>query len=92
MTNMTKHPLQPPSPLSPLTQCYVNITGTDECCNSHSHSGTSSPQIQIPANLDAPLRNPMPTIPPLPIPNPHGHGRGQGHGQCGGAQPVSLPL
>ena len=34
------------------------------------------PQIQIPANLDAPLRNPMPMIPPLPMPNPRGRGRG----------------
>ena len=83
---------------SPECECecalhYANITGTDECQNSYSHSGTHRsgspslrgdripqpvfadanliPQVQLPPNWDASLRNPMPQMPAY---NAHWHG------------------
>ena len=33
------------------------------------------PEVQLPANWDAPLKNPMPVVPPMPTPHRRGRGR-----------------
>ena len=49
------------------------------------------PEVQLPANWDAPLRNPMPVVPPVPIPPRRGRRRapsGPLHGISGQSDPA----
>jgi hypothetical protein len=47
------------------------------------------PEVQLPDNWDAPLQNPMPTVPPMPIPLRRGRGRGRGRAPLGPLHDIS---
>ena len=47
------------------------------------------PEVQLPANWDAPLQNPMPVVPPMPIPPRRGRGRGRGRAPLGPLHDIS---
>ena len=47
------------------------------------------PEVQLPANWDAPLQNPMPVVLPMPIPPRRGRGRGRGRTPLGPLYDIS---